>query len=103
MRLRDHRHGVEVEDVERFSGRQARLDEMPGEAALTSIGELLLGERGEEARGRPAFLVGRGGERAPDELDAGKAQLGEKKIDAGGVDFVVRLHAAAPSREASAS
>ena len=103
LRFRDHRHGVEVEGVEGFSGRQAGLGEMSGEAASTSIGEFLLGERGEEARGGPAFLVGGGGERAPDELDAGEAQFGEKKIDASGVDFVVRLHAAAPSREASAS
>ena len=93
----------EVEDVECFAGRQARLGEMPGEAALTSVGELLLGERRKKARGRPAFLVGGGGERAPDELDAGEAQFGEKEIDASGVDFVVRFHAAAPSREASAS
>lgn len=34
---------------------------MSGEAALTSIGEFLFGERGDEARGRPAFLVGGGG------------------------------------------
>jgi hypothetical protein len=103
LRLRDHRHGVEVEGIEGLSGRQARLGEMSGEAALPSIGEFLLSKRGEESCGGPAFLVGCGGKRAPDELDAGKAQFGEKEVDAGGVDFVVRLHAAAPSREASAS
>jgi len=70
-----------------------------GEAALTSVGELLLGERGNKARGGRAFL----GERAPDELRAGEARFGKKKIDACGVDFVVRLHAVAPSREASGS
>ena len=93
----------EVEDVECFAGRQVRLGEAPGEAALTSVGELLLGERRKKARGGPAFLVGGGGERAPDELHAGEAQLGKKKIDACGVDFVVGLHATTPSREASAS
>ena len=70
---------------------------MPGEAQLTAIGEFLLDERGEEARGGPAFFVGGGGERAPDEFDAGEPQFGQEKVDAGGVDFVARLHAAAPS------
>ena len=56
--------------------------------------DLVLGERGEEAGGRPALLVGLLGELGPDQLDARQAQLGEQQLDARGVDGVARRHAA---------
>ena len=84
--LGDHRHGVEVEGVEGLAGRQAGLGEMALDAAAVAFGELVLGERGEEAGGGPAFLVGLFGELRPDELDGGQAQLVEQQAEAGGVD-----------------
>ena len=94
--LGDHRHGVEVEAVEGLSGRQSRLGEMALDAAPVSFCELMLGDRREEARGLPAFLVGLVGELRPDELDRGKAQLAEHDAEARGVDGGGRPHAASP-------
>ena len=88
LRLADHRHGVEVEGVERLARRQTGLGEMPLDAAATAIGHLVLGERREEAGGRPAFLVGCCGELGPHQLDGGQAQLAEQELDAGGIDGV---------------
>jgi hypothetical protein len=65
MRLGDHRHDVEVEAVEGLSGQQLRLGEMTREATAVALGDLVLGERGEEARGRPTFLVRPLGEARP--------------------------------------
>ena len=58
LRLADHWHGLEVEGVERLAGRQSRLGEMALDAAATAVGHLVLGKRRQEARCRPAFLVG---------------------------------------------
>ena len=77
--LGDHRHGVEVEAVERLARRQARFGEMALDAAAAALGDLVLGERGEEAGGGPALLVGLLGELGPDQLDGGQAQLGEEE------------------------
>jgi hypothetical protein len=57
VRLGDHRHHVEVEAVEGFPGQQLRLREMASEAAAVTLGDFVLGEHGEEARGGPGFLV----------------------------------------------
>ena len=65
MRLGDHRHDVEVEAVEGLAGQQPRLDEMALDATAVAFGDLVLGERGEEAGGGPAFLVGPLGELRP--------------------------------------
>ena len=91
-RLGDHWHGVEVEGVQALAGWRPRFGEMTGEAALASVGDLLLGERGEEARGGPALLVGGGGERAPDEPDAGEPRFAEHEVDARGVTGVAPPH-----------
>src|SRR5829696_2679094 len=96
LRLGDHRHRLEVEGVEGLSGRQSRLGEMALDAAPVSFCELMLGDRREEARGLPAFLVGLLGELRPDELDRGKAQLAEHDAEARGVDGGGRPHAASP-------
>ena len=70
------------------------LGEMPLDAAAAAVGHLVLGERREEAGGRPALLVGLRGELGPHQLDAGQAQLAQQQFDAGGVDGVVARHAA---------
>ena len=95
--LGDHRHGVEVEGVEGLAGRQARLGEVALDAAAVALGELVLGEGGEEAGGGPALLVGALGEARPDVLDRRQAQLVEQNAEAGGVDGIGRGHAGAPS------
>jgi hypothetical protein len=46
----------------------------------------VLGQRREESRGRPTFLVGLRGDLRPDRLDAGQAQLIEQQFDARSVD-----------------
>ncbi len=94
--LGDHRHGVEVEGVEGLSGQQPGLGEMALDAAAVAFGEFVLGDRGEEAGGGPAFLVGLLGELRPHDLDGGQAQLVEQQAEPGGVDGVGRLHAASP-------
>ena len=76
--LGDHRHGVEVEGVEGLAGRQPRFGEMALDAAAAALGDLVLGERRQEAGGRPALLVGSLGEVRPDQLDGGQAQLVEQ-------------------------
>jgi len=64
-RLAEHRHGGEVEVVERLAGRQMRLDEMSLDAPAATFGQLELGQYGEEARRGPAFFVGALGELRP--------------------------------------
>ena len=73
LSLADHRHGVEVEAVEGLAGRQSGLVEMTLDAPARAVGHLVFGERGEEARGGPAFLVGSRGEVGPDGLDGRQA------------------------------
>ena len=63
--LGDHRHGLEVEGVEGLAGRQAGLGEMALDAAAIAFGQLVLGERGQEAGRGPAFLVGRSAKLRP--------------------------------------
>ena len=64
LRLGDHRHGLEVEGVERLAGRQAGLGEMALDAPAVALGEFVLGDGGEEAGGGPALLIGLLGEAA---------------------------------------
>ena len=73
----------------RASCRRAMgLGQMPLDAATTAIGDLVLGERGKEAGGRPAFLVGLLGELRPHRFDGGQAQVGEHELNARGVDRI---------------
>ena len=67
------------------------------DAASTAIGDLVLGERRQEASGRPAFLVGLLGELGPHLFDGGQTQVGEQQFDARGVEGIGRLHATPPS------
>src|SRR5258708_34187665 len=70
---------------------------MACEAPAAALGNLMFGQRCQETSGRPAFLVGLGGERDPDLLDGGQPQLGEEQLDAGGVAGIGRSHAAPTS------
>ena len=54
----DHRHGVEVEAVERLVRRQPGVGQMPLDASARALGELVFGESGQEAGGGPALPVG---------------------------------------------
>ncbi len=101
--LGDHRYGVEVEGVEALAGRQARLGEVALDTASGALGDLVLGERGEEAGRGPAFPVGALGEAGPDVLDCRQAQVAEQETEAGGVDGIGRIHAEASSAGAAAS
>ena len=67
------------------------------DAATAALGHFVLGERGQEACGGPAFLVGLLGELGPDQLDARQAQLVQQKFDTGGVDLVVAFMPALPT------
>ena len=73
--------------VEGLAGRQAGIGEMALDAAPVTLGELVLGQRGEEAGGWPALLVGRCRRSPlPDGLDGRQPQLGEHEGEAAGVD-----------------
>ena len=52
LRLGDHRHGVEVEVVQGLAGQQLRFTQMALDASTIPLGELVLGERREEASRR---------------------------------------------------
>lgn len=69
---------------------------MAFDATAAAFGDLVLGDGGEEAGRRPAFLVGLLGKLRPQHLDGGQPQLVEQQIDARGVDCVRRAHAASP-------
>jgi hypothetical protein len=56
-RLADHRQDGEVEGVEGFAGRQARLLGVACDTPLQALGDLVLGQCCEESRGGPAFGV----------------------------------------------
>jgi hypothetical protein len=64
--IRDHWHGGEVEAVEGFARRQSGFLQVTLEPSPASLHHFLFGERGQEAGGGPAFLVGRRRQRGPD-------------------------------------
>ena len=84
----------EVEAVGGLSGQQLRLGEMTREAATVALGDLVLGERGEEACGGPTFLVRPLGEVWPILLDRGQPEVVEHQRQPGSVDALG--HAASP-------
>jgi hypothetical protein len=94
--LGDHRHGVEVEAVEGLAGRPPGVGEVPLDAPAVALGQFVLGDRGKEAGGGPALLVGALGEARPDVLHGGQAQLVEHDPEASGVDRSLGAHAAPP-------
>jgi hypothetical protein len=81
--LAEHRHGGEVEAVERLIGRQPGLDEMVLDAVSGPLGDFELGQGREEARGRP------------EPADGGQEQFVQQQGQLGGVDRSCRgLHQA---------
>jgi hypothetical protein len=99
MGLGDHRHCVEVEAVEGLARQQPRFGEVALDAPAVAFGDLVFGERGEEAGSWPGFLVGPLGEDRPALLDRGQPQLVEDQGEPGGVDALVADapgHAASP-------
>ena len=85
MGLGERRHGGEVEAREGLAGGQLGLGEVALDAAPGAVGELDLGEGGEQARGGPALLVGAAGEVGPEAGDRGQPELGEHERQPGGV------------------
>ena len=56
------------------------------EAPPGALGDLLPGQRREQSRRGPSFLVGAPGERLPDGLDGGQAQFRQHQVELRGVD-----------------
>ena len=69
--LGDHRHSRVVEGVQGLSRRQSRFVPMALEASPVPFDNLLLAERGQEAGGGPALLVGPRRQRSPGQPDSG--------------------------------
>ena len=69
LRFGDHRDRLEVEVRQRFARRQLGLREVAFDAASGSIGQFLLGERGQRVCRRPSFLIGLLGELRPHGFD----------------------------------
>ena len=90
--LGDHRHGVEVEVVERLARQQLGLGQMPLDAPPVTFGQLVLGNHRQQPGGRPTLLVRLLGEGSPDLLGGRQAQLGQQQRQAGSVEGLV--HAA---------
>ena len=87
-RLGEHRHEIEVEAVQRLAGQELRLREVTREATAVAFRDLVLGKRGEEACGGPAFLVRPVGQCWPILLDCGQAKIVEHQCQAGVVDVL---------------
>jgi len=87
--LRDHRHGIEVEGVEALAGEQAGLPEMAFDAPSAALGELVLDEGCEEARGGPALGVGPLGEALPEPVDRRQPQIGDRRTTCSATASVV--------------
>ena len=97
LRLADHRHRLELEVGERLAGGQSCFRQVTFDATTTAIGDLVLGERGQETSSRPTFLVGLLGELFPHQLDGRQAQVGEQQFDARNIGRIGGLHATPPA------
>jgi len=96
MSFADNGHGIEVETIERFADRQAGVEQMPFDAAPLPIGEFMLGQSGQEASCRPAFLVRLCGNIGPEMFDGRQAEFGEQKGKSSGVSCAIGVHATSP-------
>lgn len=74
--LGDHRHGIESEAVQCLAGRQVRFGEMPLNPAMGPFRQFVLGNRRQEASGRPSFPVRLFGKSLPQGFDRGHADFG---------------------------
>ena len=79
MRLAEHRYGGEVEAIEGLAGRQTGLGEVTLDATPGTLGELELGQGGQQASGRPSLPIGTLGELRPETGDGGQPQLGHEE------------------------
>jgi hypothetical protein len=96
--LADHRHGGEIEVIERLAAGQAGFGEMAFEAPAIAFGDFDFGESRQEARGGPSLAIGCRGEIGPGESDGWQAQLAEKELHARCVDrHGLGAHAASPA------
>lgn len=96
LRLGDHGNRIEREGIEGLSGRELGFGQMPLGPPAIAFGDLMLGERGQEASGRPTFLVCARGKVSPDMLDRRQAQLVQHQAEPLGVDRRTCAHAASP-------
>ncbi len=94
MRLAHRRHRCEVEDGEGLAVRQAGLAQMPGDAALGALGQLVLAKRGEIAGRSPAFGIGALREALPVPPDRRQVQGRQHQWQARGIDV---RHIASPA------
>ena len=81
-----HRHGIEIEAVEGLAGRQPGLGEVTLDPASVALGDLVLGDSGQEPGGRPSLLVGALGKGTPELSDGGQPELIEDQAQPGGID-----------------
>ena len=93
--LGDHRHRIEVEAVEVFARQQSGLSQMALDPPSVAFGDLVLGERGQEACSRPSLLVGLFGDSRPAVLYGRQAQIVEDQLEPRDIDGLV--HAATSS------
>jgi len=91
--LGEHGHLGELEAGERLGRIELRLDAVPFDAPLGSLSHLVLEEAAQEARSRPAFLVGALGELGPEPADRRHAQLAQHQGVATRIDGARRVHA----------
>ncbi len=81
------RHGGELEAVEAFAGGQAGFAEVSLPAPPIAVRELVLGERGEQASGGPAFGVGPLCEGLPEVADGWQPQGGQHQVELFRIDL----------------
>ena len=85
MGLAERWHGREVEAFERLAHGQACLPEMALDAAAITLGQLQLGQSGQEPGGRPPFTIGPVRERRPQVRKGRQTQRGQHQRQLGGI------------------
>jgi hypothetical protein len=69
---------------------------MPFDAPPLPFGHFMLAESGQEAGGRPAFLIGGRSECWPHQLHRREAQFVQRQIDTRGIGWIHGSHATPP-------
>jgi hypothetical protein len=77
LSLADHGYSFELEAFQGLARRQPGFVEMTLDPPAGALGDLVLGQGGQEPGGGPALLVGPVGEVRPDHLDGGQAQIAQ--------------------------
>jgi len=95
---RRHRwHEGEVEVVERLARRQLRLGPVTLEAPALAVCDLLAGQRGEQARRRPALPVRTVGEAAPQRAHGWQPELLQQQVELRRIDDETVAHYSFPA------